>query len=60
MDSENKFHQMTEQPVDKLIISLAIPTIFSMLITSFYNTADTYFVSKIDTSATAAVGVTFA
>jgi putative MATE family efflux protein len=58
--NENKFHQMTEAPVHKLIVSLAIPTIFSMLITSFYNTADTFFVSKINTSATAAVGVTFA
>lgn len=60
MEIENKFHQMTEAPIQKLIVSLAIPTIFSMLITSFYNTADTYFVSKISTSATAAVGVTFA
>lgn len=60
MDNASKFRQMTTEPVRKLIISLAIPTIFSMLITNIYNTADTFFVSKIDTSATAAVGVTFA
>ena len=31
---------MTETPVNKLIISLAIPTIISMLVTSIYNLAD--------------------
>ena len=38
---------------------LAIPTIISMLITSIYNMADTYFVGRIGTSATGAVGVIF-
>lgn len=51
---------MLELPVRHLITSLAIPSIISMLCTSFYNMADTFFVSKIDTAATAAVGVTFA
>ncbi|MFI3214161.1 MAG: MATE family efflux transporter [Eubacteriales bacterium] len=50
---------MTETKIPKLIWSLAIPTIISMLITSFYNMADTFFVGKINTSATAAVGVVF-
>jgi putative MATE family efflux protein len=57
---DKKFHEMMEAPVDRLIVKLAIPSILSMLTTSFYNTADTFFVSKIDTSSTAAVGVTFA
>lgn len=55
-----KFHEMLEAPVDRLILKLAIPSILSMLTTSFYNMADTFFVSKLDTSSTAAVGVTFA
>lgn len=38
---------------------MSIPTIISMLITSIYNMADTFFVGKISTQATAAVGVTF-
>ena len=38
---------------------MAVPTIISMLITSFYNMADTFFVGRINTSATAAVGVIF-
>ena len=54
-----KYKKMTEEPVEKLVIHMAIPTIISMLITSFYNMADTYFVSHINSSATAAVGVTF-
>lgn len=57
---EEKFRTMTETPVDRLVWSLAIPTIISMLITSIYNMTDTYFVSQISTSASGAVGVAFA
>ena len=60
MDSDVKqYEKMTETPLPKLITSLAIPTIISMLITGFYNAADTYFVSKIGTSASAATGIVF-
>ena len=55
-----KYQKMLEAPVKPLIASLALPSIISMMCTSFYNMADTYFVSKIDTASTAAVGVTFA
>lgn len=57
---DSQFKRMTEAPLEPLILKLAIPTIISMLISSIYNMADTYFVGKIDTSATAAVGVSFA
>ena len=50
---------MTETPVSTLIPKLAVPTIISMLVSSIYNMADTYFVSQIGTSASAAVGVVF-
>ena len=56
---EQKFNRMTQTPIPKLICQLAVPTIISMLVTSFYNMADTFFVGKINTSATAAVGVVF-
>ncbi len=56
---EEKYRQMTETPVQKLILKLSVPTILSMLITTIYNMADTYFVGKINTQATAAVGVSF-
>ncbi len=54
-----RYRRMGEMPVKKLIISLSIPSIISMMISSFYNMADTYFVSLLGTSASAAVGVIF-
>ena len=54
-----KYRQMIEDPIPRLICTLAVPTIISMLITSVYNMADTFFVGKIGTSATGAVGVVF-
>ena len=59
MNAEQKFRYMTEEPIPKLVCSLAVPTIISMLISSFYNMVDTFFVGKINTQATAAVGVVF-
>lgn len=59
MTQHEKFVHMTTAPIPKLMLELSAPTIFSMLITAFYNMADTFFVGKISTSATAAVGVVF-
>ena len=57
---EQKFHQMTETPVSTLICRLALPCIISMLVTAFYNMADTFFVGMLKSnSATGAVGVVF-
>lgn len=56
---QRRFHQMTEDPLEPLICKMAVPTIISMLITSIYNMADTFFVGKLGTSATGAVGVVF-
>ena len=51
---------MTTAPLEPLILKLAGPTIISMLITTFYNLADTFFVGKLnETSATGAVSVAF-
>ena len=55
---EEKVIRMTTQPVEKLIRRLAIPTIISMLVTSFYNLVDTFFVRQLQQdSMVAAVGV---
>lgn len=59
MSYEEKYKMMTETPVNRLIPRLAVPTIISMLITSIYNMADTFFVSQLSTSASGAVGVNF-
>ena len=59
-EQELKFRQMTEPPVHRLICKLAIPCIISMLVTAFYNMADTFFVGMMKSNAaTAAVGVVF-
>ena len=50
---------LLNQPVSRAIPRLAVPTIFSMLITTIYNMADTFFVSQLGTSASGAVGVIF-
>ena len=55
--SRLQFEKMTQTPVPKLILGLAAPTILSMLITSIYNLADTFFVGRLSTSASGAVGV---
>lgn len=57
--ADEKRTYMLETPVKKLVCTLAGPTILSMLITSFYNMADTFFVGKINTQATGAVGIVF-
>ena len=57
---EEKYLKMTTPPVEKLICRLAVPCIVSMLVTAFYNMADTYFVGMLKSNAaTGAVGVVF-
>lgn len=57
--SESSYNKMLDEPVNKLILRLALPSIISMLITSFYNMVDTYFIGKISTSASGAIGIVF-
>ena len=59
INAESQRDHMLHEPIPKLVVSLAIPTTISQLITTIYNTADTYFVAQIGTSAAAAVGVVF-
>ena len=55
---EAKFRRMTTEPVEKLVRQLALPTVISMLVTSFYNLADTFFVRQLENdSMVAAVGI---
>ena len=56
---QDRYTMMLEAPIPPLICRLAVPTIISMLVTSIYNMADTYFVGRISTSASAAVGVVY-
>ena len=57
--SDTKIDRMTTRPVRKLVCEMAVPSIVIMLVSSIYNATDTWFVSSLGTSATAAIGVSF-
>ncbi len=57
---EAQHKRMTEESVTKLVITLAIPTVLSQMITSIYNMADTWFVTSLGDSAVGAVSVVYA
>ena len=51
---------MTETPVRRLVMRLAVPTIISMMVTALYNVVDAAFVGHLSTEATAGIGISFA
>ena len=57
--TEIYYEKMTKTPVARLVVKLGIPTTVSMLITSIYNMADTYFVGTLGKSAQSSVGILF-
>ncbi len=57
MTAQERQKRMLSEPVERLTCAMAAPTILTMLITAFYNMADTYFVGQLDTDSTAAVGL---
>ena len=57
--AQKRYRDLTQTPVPELIMRLSVPTIISMLVTALYNAADTFFVGRISTEATAAVGLSF-
>ncbi len=57
--SQAQYEKMTGTPIPRLVLTLAAPTVVSMLVSSIYNMADTFFVSQLGTSASGAVGVVF-
>ncbi len=58
-NKKDKIAIMTEGSIESLIIKLALPSSAIMLVSALYNMADTYFIGKISTEATAGVGVVF-
>lgn len=57
--SELQHKKMTETPITPLLVSLSLPSVANMLLSSIYNMADTYFVTSIGESAIGGVGVVF-
>lgn len=59
-EKQNKqFIKMTTEPIEKLLATLAVPTIISMMVTNIYNIADTAFVGTLGTSQSGATGIVF-
>ena len=54
--SENK---MGHAPIGKLLFSMALPMILSMLVQALYNVVDSIYVSRISESAVTALGLAF-
>ena len=50
---------MLSKPISKVVSKMAVPTVISMLVMSIYSLADMFFVSKLGTDASAAVGIVF-
>lgn len=64
MEAENELQQqqyekMTTEPVRKLLFTLSVPTIISMMVTNIYNLVDTAFVGTLGTSESGATGIVF-
>lgn len=57
MTQQEQYNQMVKTPIPRLIVSLAIPTVISMMVSMIYNLVDAFFVGKLGTSAAAAIGI---
>ncbi len=60
VSSEGEYRRMTEESVTKLVVTLSLPTVLSQMITSIYNMADTFFVTRLGDSAVGAVSIVYA
>lgn len=56
---ENSENKMGVMPVNKLLISMSLPMMISMLVQALYNIVDSYFVAKISEDALSAVSLAF-
>ena len=56
MEQENK---MGTQPVNRLLVSMSVPMMISMLVQALYNVVDSMFVSRINENALTAVSLAF-
>ncbi len=60
VNQEAEYRRMTETPVPRLVLSLSLPTVLSQMITSIYNMADTFFVTRLGDSAVGGVSIVYA
>ena len=52
-------NRMGTMPVNRLLVSMSLPMIISMLVQAMYNIIDSIFVSRIDEAALAAISMAF-
>lgn len=57
--TEHAENKMGVMPVDRLLISMSLPMMISMLVQALYNIVDSIFVSRIDEYALRAVSLSF-
>ena len=57
--SKNSAHKMGEMPVGKLLVTMSLPMMISMLIQALYNVVDSIFVAMINENALTAVSMAF-
>lgn len=60
-EKDEKMEQtyMKEQPVLKLLLTMAIPMVISMLVNALYNIVDSFFVAKINEDAMTALSLVY-
>lgn len=59
MSEQVQENKMGIMPVGKLLMSMSIPMMISMLVQALYNVVDSYFVAQISQDALNAVGLAF-
>lgn len=59
-DLDTKYNEMTQTPIPRLVLRLAVPSMISMVVTALYNVVDAAFVGRLSTEATAGIGIAFA
>lgn len=55
----NKENKMGDLPVKKLLISMSLPPMFSMIVVALYNIVDSIFLAKVGITALTAVTIAF-
>lgn len=59
-ETEIKENKMGVMPVNKLLVTMALPIVVSMLVQAFYNIVDSLYVSRADPSGVASAAVNLA
>ena len=59
MENNTNENKMGTMPVNRLLLSMAIPIMVSMIVQAFYNVVDSIYVAKLSENALPAVSMAF-